>query len=81
MTTLGDILSPDTGMNAPKTETFQEKILKRAIEVFASEAKATLWLNSELPSLRHRKPIEISTSAEGFEEADAVLARIESGSY
>jgi uncharacterized protein (DUF2384 family) len=48
-------------------------------EVFANCDKALSWLQTPNPSLEGKTPIEAATTEEGFEQADDVLTRIESG--
>lgn len=48
-------------------------------EVFANQEKALAWLQSPNPSLAGRTPLEATATEEGFQEADEVLTRIESG--
>jgi putative toxin-antitoxin system antitoxin component (TIGR02293 family) len=48
-------------------------------EVFANQEKALAWLQSPNPSLNGRTPLEATATEEGFQEADDVLTRIESG--
>jgi uncharacterized protein (DUF2384 family) len=48
-------------------------------EVFANQEKALAWLQSPNPSLNGRTPLEATATEEGFQEADEVLTRIESG--
>lgn len=51
----------------------------RAGEVFANHEKALEWLQTPNPSLRGRTPLEAANTQEGFEEADDILTRIETG--
>jgi putative toxin-antitoxin system antitoxin component (TIGR02293 family) len=83
MITLNDNLQSDADMNAavPQPATFQHRLTRRAREVFENDAKAHIWLNFEIPALGYKKPIDIAQTPEGFEEADALLTRIESGSF
>jgi putative toxin-antitoxin system antitoxin component (TIGR02293 family) len=48
-------------------------------EVFANQEKALDWLQSPNPSLNGRTPLEATATEEGFQEADDVLTRIETG--
>ena len=51
----------------------------RAGKVFANQQKALPWLHTSNPSLNGRTPLEATATEEGFQEADAVLTRIEFG--
>ena len=48
-------------------------------EVFANQDKALSWLQTPNPSLSGRTPLEAAATEEGFQEAEEVLTRIESG--
>lgn len=48
-------------------------------EVFANQEKALAWLLSPNPSLNGHTPLEATATEEGFQEADEILTRIESG--
>ena len=48
-------------------------------EVFANHAKALDWLQAPNPSLEGRSPLEAAATEEGFQQADEILTRIESG--
>jgi uncharacterized protein (DUF2384 family) len=51
----------------------------RAGEVFANHQKALNWLQTPNPSLQGKTPLEAAGTEEGFEEADAILTRLEFG--
>lgn len=51
----------------------------RAIEVFGARDKAIRWLRTPLPSLSNRTPLSMLTTAEGIEQVEDVLGRIEQG--
>ncbi|MCC6588452.1 MAG: DUF2384 domain-containing protein [Bryobacterales bacterium] len=54
-------------------------VTSRAIEVFGDREKAIRWLRMPLPSLSHRTPISLLNSADGIEQVEDVLGRIEQG--
>jgi putative toxin-antitoxin system antitoxin component (TIGR02293 family) len=51
----------------------------RAGEIFANQEKALHWLQSPNPSLEGQTPLEAARTAEGYQEADDILTRIEHG--
>ena len=51
----------------------------RAIEVFGARDKAIRWLRTPLPSLSNRTPLSMLKTAEGIEQVEDVLGRIEQG--
>ncbi len=51
----------------------------RAIEVFGDREKATRWLQMPLPSLSNRTPLSMLKTADGIEQIEDVLGRIEQG--
>ncbi|MFN0168263.1 MAG: antitoxin Xre/MbcA/ParS toxin-binding domain-containing protein [Bryobacteraceae bacterium] len=51
----------------------------RAGEVFANHEKALGWLQTPNPSLQGKTPLEAAGTEEGFNEAAAILTRIECG--
>jgi hypothetical protein len=46
---------------------------------FANQEKALGWLHTPNQSLAGRTPLEAAATEDGFQEADDVLTRIESG--
>jgi uncharacterized protein (DUF2384 family) len=83
MTSVSDRIQTDLNMNAAvsQAETFEHRLIRHAREVFSDDAKAEIWLHWEIPALGYRKPLDMAQTQQGFDEADAVLTRIESGSY
>ncbi len=51
----------------------------RAIEVFGARDKAIHWLRTPLPSLSRGTPLSMLKTAEGIEQVEDVLGRIEQG--
>ncbi len=51
----------------------------RAIEVFGDREKASRWLRTPLPSLSNRTPLSMLKTADGIEQIEDVLGRIEQG--
>ena len=51
----------------------------RAIEVFGVWEKAIQWLRTPLPALSYRTPLSMLKTADGIEQVEDVLGRIEYG--
>ena len=54
-------------------------VTARAIEVFGAREKAIRWLRTPLPSLSDRTPLSMLNTADGIEQVEDVLGRIEQG--
>jgi RNA recognition motif-containing protein/antitoxin Xre/MbcA/ParS-like protein len=54
-------------------------VTSRAIEVFGNREKAIRWLRMPLPSLSNRTPLSLLKTADGIEQIEDVLGRIEQG--
>ena len=54
-------------------------VTSRAIEVFGDREKAIRWLRMPLPSLSNRTPLSLLRTADGIEQIEDVLGRIEQG--
>jgi putative toxin-antitoxin system antitoxin component (TIGR02293 family) len=52
-----------------------------AVRVFESQDNAEEWMNSEIPSLGGKKPVELMMSKEGREMVKDALERILTGDY
>jgi putative toxin-antitoxin system antitoxin component (TIGR02293 family) len=58
------------------------ELLLKAVEVLGDESKAQAWLVDANASLGDRRPLDLAeASEEGYQEAYAVLGRIEYGIY
>jgi hypothetical protein len=64
-----------------KNQAIWAEVLKRAIQVFESEEKASLWLNSPNVSLGDIRPIDLLSSSAGVDQVLDALARIEYGVF
>lgn len=59
----------------------KQEIFKFAKDVFESEDLAVEWLNSRVPALQNRTPLECLKNEGGFEWVVQVLDKIKYGDY
>ncbi len=57
------------------------EVLARAITVLGSRAEAEAWLQRPALALQNRLPIDLLTTPKGIEMVEALLGRIEHGTY
>ncbi len=55
------------------------RVVGRAVEVFGSSDKAMRWLEAPVPSLGHRTPLSMLTTASGRAEVEDTMGAIEHG--
>jgi len=66
----------------PSQPTGDNRILSvtaHAGEIFGDRQKALRWPQTPHPALAGRTPLDAASTAEGFEEAEDILGRIEYG--
>ena len=59
----------------------QIPVVARAIEVLGSKARTIAWLRTPLTGLNGRTPLQAIANAEGRQEVDDILGRIEHGVF
>lgn len=57
------------------------KVFRRAVEVFADQAQATMWMTEPITTLGGKTPVSLLDTVEGYELVAAMLSRIEYGVY
>lgn len=55
------------------------RVYDRAKQLFATHANTRGWLNSELPALGGRTPLDFAQTEPGAREVEAVIERLEDG--
>jgi putative toxin-antitoxin system antitoxin component (TIGR02293 family) len=54
-------------------------VTAHAGDVFGNPQRALQWLHSPHPALRDKTPLDAAGTAEGFQEVEDILGRIEYG--
>ena len=67
-------------MAVPKAQMLGEAFAF-ALTVFGDEDKARVWLFSELPALEFQRPVDLLSTARGYERVKILLGQIAFGIY
>ena len=71
----------DRIVDGAEAEARRRRLVSRVEEVFGNREKAGRWLRKPNRALGGRVPIDLIASAEGADEVETILGRIEYGVY
>ena len=70
-----------TQLESSLSDTAVAEVVARAIEVLGSKARTMAWLRTPLTGLNGRTPLQATANAEGRQEVEDILGRIEHGVF